>query len=100
MLLSSRVKETKTSITLKVNEKINQLTAGGRHIYNMTSGQLHVKPSIEFIESISKQLNFSKSYQYSPIAGMKKLREKFMDDVEEKEGLSLMLRSLILSLNV
>jgi aspartate aminotransferase len=87
MLLSSRVKESNTSITLKVNEKINKLTASGRHIYNMTSGQLNVKPSIEFIESISKQLNFSKSYQYSPNSGMKKLREKFMNQVEDKRGI-------------
>ncbi len=74
MILSSRVKETKASVTLKVNEKINKMSQSGKHVYNMTSGQLPFKPSSDFISTISKQLNFLKSYQYSPIAGMGELR--------------------------
>lgn len=88
MFLSSRVKEMKTSVTLKVSEKISHISQSGRHIYNMTSGQLNVRPSSEFIETISKQLNFLKSYQYSPISGMAKLREKFMSQVESKREIS------------
>lgn len=84
MILSSRVKDTKASVTLKVNEKVNLLSQSGQHVYNMTSGQLPFKPSSEFIELIQKQLNFLKSYQYSPIAGFKDLREKFISYVEEK----------------
>ena len=86
MFLSSRVKETQTSITLKVNEKINRLSSEGQHIYNMTSGQLNQKPCSKFIEEISKQLNFLKSYQYSPLAGMGKLRDKFMKHISEKRN--------------
>lgn len=89
MILSSRVKDTKASVTLKVNEKINKMAQSGKHVYNMTSGQLPFKPSSEFISTISKQLNFLKSYQYSPIAGLSELREKFIGYVERKRGLDL-----------
>lgn len=87
MQLSSRVKETKASVTLKVNEKINRMTASGEHVYNMTSGQLSFKPSSEFISAIAKQLNFLKSYQYSAISGMGKLRRKFLHYVEKKRDI-------------
>ena len=89
MMLSSRVKETKASVTLKVNEKINEMTQEGKHVYNMTSGQLPFKPSTEFVQTISKQLNFLKSYQYSPIAGMAELRQKFLKHFEARRGVSL-----------
>lgn len=86
MFLSSRIKESHTSITLKVNEKINKMAAAGLHVYNMTGGQLNQKPSASFIKAIDKQLNFLKSYQYSPLAGMEKLREKFIKKVSEKRS--------------
>lgn len=86
MILSSRIKETRTSVTLKVNDKINMLASEGQHIYNMTSGQLNQKPCGQFIDAIGKQLNFLKSYQYSPIAGMAKLRTKFIKHMESKRG--------------
>ena len=79
MILSSRVKEAQVSITLAVNEKIDQLNQNGIHVYNMTSGQLPFKPSSNFIQSILKQLNFLKSYQYAPVSGLKSLRKKFVD---------------------
>ncbi len=88
MELSSRVEAAKASITLKVNEQINEITQSGKHVYNMTMGQLDFKPSSDFVASISKQLNFLKSYQYSPIAGMVDLRKKFMSYVEEKRRVS------------
>lgn len=89
MQLSARVKETKASVTLKVNEKVNKMSASGQHVYNMTSGQLSFKPAPEFIEAISKQLNFLKSYQYSAISGMGKLRKKFVSYTEEKRDVQL-----------
>jgi aspartate aminotransferase len=89
MILSSRVKDTKASVTLKVNEKINTMAQSGKHVYNMTSGQLPFKPSSDFISTISKQLNFLKSYQYSPIAGIPELREKFINYVEKKRNIDI-----------
>lgn len=89
MILSSRVKESQASVTLQVNERVNSMVQGGRHVYNMTSGQLSFKPSSEFINSIKKQLNFLKSYQYSPIAGITELREKFIQHHSQKRELDL-----------
>lgn len=88
MYLSSRVKDAKASVTLKVNEKVNKLAASGKHIYNLTSGQLNFKPSPVFIQSLNKQLNFLKSYQYSPIAGISELREKFINYTELKRNIA------------
>jgi aspartate aminotransferase len=79
MRLSSRVKDLSDSITMKLNEKALQLTEEGRVIYNLSSGQLPIKPLSEFIDKIHHQLNFLKSYQYSPSAGFGQLREKLLD---------------------
>jgi len=89
MILSSRVKESQTSITLKVSEKVIAMAQSGKHVYNMTSGQLNMKPPSEFILHIGKQLNFLKSYQYSPISGMGVLREKFLSHFETTRGMDL-----------
>lgn len=69
MLLSSRVKGLHDSITMRLNEKAIQLTEEGKVIYNLSGGQLPIKPTVEFIDRIHHQLNFLKSYQYSPSAG-------------------------------
>jgi aspartate aminotransferase len=63
---------------MKLNEKAIQLTEEGKVIYNLSGGQLPIKPSSEFVERIHHQLNFLKSYQYSPSAGFPQLRKKLM----------------------
>jgi aspartate aminotransferase len=78
MILSSRVKGIHDSITMKLNEKAIQLTDEGKVIYNLSGGQLPIKPTHEFIEKIHHQLNFLKSYQYSPSAGFPALRKKLI----------------------
>jgi aspartate aminotransferase len=78
MLLSSRVKGIHDSITMKLNEKALQLTDEGKVIYNLSGGQLPIKPTAEFIEKIHHQLNFLKSYHYSPSAGFPGLRKKLI----------------------
>lgn len=88
MYLSSRVREANESVTLKVNEKINKLARGGKHIYNMTAGQLPFKPAPEFIKVLGQQLNFLKSYQYSSVPGSSELREKFIQYVAKKRSVS------------
>jgi len=87
MFLSSRVKDANESITLNVNEQINKLSMSGKHVYNMTAGQLPFKPAPEFIKNIQTELNFLKSYQYSPVLGFEKLRKKFIDYVEHKRSI-------------
>ncbi len=79
MLLSSRVKGIHDSITMKLNEKALQLTEEGKVIYNLSGGQLPIKPDPEFIEKIHHQLNFLKSYQYSPSGGFTALRKKLIN---------------------
>lgn len=88
MLLSSRVLNANESVTLKVNEQVSALTMSGRHVYNMTAGQLPFKPSPEFVKILERQLNFLKSYQYSPNAGFSELREKLIAHTEERRGVS------------
>lgn len=86
MLLSSRIMNASESVTLKVNERVTKLSMSGKHVYNMTAGQLPFKPSPEFIHILERQLNFLKSYQYGPNAGFGKLREKLIAHTEEKRG--------------
>ena len=78
MHLSSRVKGISDSITMRLNEKAIALTEEGKVIYNLSGGQLPIKPLSEFIEKIQHQLNFLKSYQYSPSAGFPALRKKLL----------------------
>jgi aspartate aminotransferase len=78
MLVSSRVKGIHDSITMKLNEKALQSTDEGKVIYNLSGGQIPVKPLSEFIEKIHHQLNFLKSYQYSPSSGFPALRKKLL----------------------
>lgn len=88
MQLSSRVQTSKESVTLKVNEQVTKIAMSGRHVYNMTAGQLPFKPSSEFIRELEKQLNFLKSYQYGPTAGFGKLREKLLEHTRNKRSVS------------
>lgn len=84
MILSSRVKSTVDSVTLQVNERVQKLSEEGKLVYNLTAGQLPFKPLTAFTESIKKQVNFLKSYQYAPVAGFSKLREKFINEYSRK----------------
>jgi len=87
MLLSSRVKGLSYSITMKLNEKALNMTDEGKVIYNLSGGQLPIKPLPEFIEKIHHQLNFLKSYQYSPVAGFPNLRKKLIKYTTEVRSL-------------
>lgn len=79
MRLSSRSRHLHDSITMKLNEKSLELTEAGKVIYNLSNGQLPIKPPASFIEKIHHELNFFKSYQYSPSAGFSSLRRKLLN---------------------
>jgi len=64
---------------MKLNEKSLELTEAGKVIYNLSSGQLPIKPPSTFIEKVHHELNFFKSYQYSPSAGFSALRKKLLN---------------------
>lgn len=88
-MISERIKNANESITLKLNAKAEELRKEGKKVYNLTAGQLPYKPSSTFVGTIEKQLNFLSSYQYSPVAGLKKLTEKAMNFIEETRGIEL-----------
>jgi aspartate aminotransferase len=86
MLLSNRVKTTSKSVTQRMNEEIQKMIAEGIHIYNLTAGQLPFKPTPEFINELKVQLNFLKSYQYSPVSGFRKLKDKLINHMGKRRG--------------
>lgn len=88
MELSSRVKGMAESVTLKLNSKAMELTESGKQIYNLTAGQLPFRPPQTFVESIRSELDFLKSYQYSPVAGFTELRKKILNHVESTRGIN------------
>lgn len=88
MHLSSRVKGVSDSITMQLNEKATHLADEGKMVYNLSAGQLPIKPPQEFIEKLQQQLNFLKSYQYSPVAGIPELRKKILGHHLDERKLS------------
>ena len=69
MEVSGRVQSISESITLKLNAKAIKLEEQGKLVYNLTAGQLPYRPLSDFSNLISSELDFLKSYQYSPVAG-------------------------------
>jgi aspartate aminotransferase len=72
---------------MKLNEKALDMTDEGKVIYNLSGGQLPIKPLPEFIEKVHHQLNFLKSYQYSPVSGFPNLRKKLTRSISDARGL-------------
>ena len=83
MEISSRVESISESITLKLNAKAIKLGEQGRQIFNLTAGQLPYRPLTDFSNLINEELDFLKSYQYSPVAGFPGLRDKFIANFEK-----------------
>ncbi len=88
MELSSRVKGIAESVTLKLNSKAMELAESGKQVYNLTAGQLPFRPPQDFIEAIRSELDFLKSYQYSPVSGFVELRKKIIKHIEQTRGVS------------
>lgn len=89
MNISSRVSEISESITLKLNAKAVAMAESGKHIYNLTAGQLPFRPLPEFSALIRDELDFIRSYQYSPVNGYPELREKILKNWEKTRGMEL-----------
>ncbi|MFG1484976.1 pyridoxal phosphate-dependent aminotransferase [Halobacteriovorax sp. RZ-2] len=88
MNVSKRSQEINESITLKLNAKAVAMAQEGKKVYNLTAGQLPYRPPRELVESIRGELDFLKSFQYSPVAGDSELLEKIIDYVETSRGIS------------
>lgn len=87
MELSSRVKGMQESVTLRLNSRAMELAESGKQVYNLTAGQLPFRPPQDFIEAIRSELDFLKSYQYSPVSGFVELRKKILKHIEETRGI-------------
>lgn len=87
MKLTQRAEAISESITLKLNAKAVALSDSGKKIYNLTAGQLPFRPMSEFTDLIRNELDFLKSYQYSPVAGFPELRTKLIDYVEDSRDI-------------
>ncbi len=88
MRISSPVKHITESITLKLNATAIKMAEDGKKVFNLTAGQLPFKPAEDFIESIKLELNFLKSFQYSPASGFPDLRKKILDYIEKTRNIS------------
>lgn len=88
MRLSKRVENITESVTLKLNSKAVALSEEGKQIFNLTAGQLPFRPSQDFTQQISKELEFLKSYQYSPVPGFPELRKKLVEHVEVSRSIN------------
>lgn len=89
MFVSGRVRDINESITLKLNARAMELSESGKNIYNLTAGQLPFRPMNEFVEQIKNELNFLKSFQYSPVCGFSELRKKVMSYIEKTRNIQL-----------
>ncbi|MBT7608127.1 MAG: aminotransferase class I/II-fold pyridoxal phosphate-dependent enzyme [Bacteriovoracaceae bacterium] len=88
MEVSGRVQSISESITLKLNAKAIKLEEQGKLVYNLTAGQLPYRPLSDFSNLISSELDFLKSYQYSPVAGFPALRDKFIANFEKTRNVN------------
>jgi aspartate aminotransferase len=89
MKLAQRVLEITESVTLKLNAKAVELADQGTKVYNLTAGQLPFRPLTEFTQLLRDELDFLKSYQYSPVPGFPELREKVIAEISESRGVEL-----------
>ncbi|WP_372654981.1 aminotransferase class I/II-fold pyridoxal phosphate-dependent enzyme [Halobacteriovorax sp.] len=78
MKISKRVSGISESITLKLNSLAVSMESEGKKVWNLTAGQLPFRPAVEFTESLRNELVFLNSFQYSPVPGLKDLREKVL----------------------
>lgn len=89
MKLNQRIIDSKRSVTMEVNEKVNQIKKQGEEVYNLSSGQLSFRPTPEFIQSLISQTNFLSSFQYPSVQGRKDLREKISQSYQKNRKIDL-----------
>ena len=86
MKISKRVSGISESVTLKLNSLAVSMENDGHKVWNLTAGQLPFRPAVEFTESLRNELVFLNSFQYSPVAGLKELREKVLTYFNESRA--------------
>lgn len=89
MKLSKRVSRLSESTTLKLNAQAVALAESGRKIYNLTAGQLPSRPPSNFINLVRSELDFVKSFHYTPVKGLSTLCKTIVSHHEKSRGISL-----------
>jgi aspartate aminotransferase len=89
MHISKRVQEIAESVTLKLNAKAVAMSESGKQVFNLTAGQLPYRPLNEFVDLMRNELEFLKSFQYSPVAGYEDLRKMLLNHVEKTREVTL-----------
>lgn len=88
MKLTKRVLDITESVTLKLNAKAVEMADSGKKVFNLTAGQLPFRPLPEFTQLLRDELDFLKSYQYSPVPGFVELRTKCIEMIEASRGIT------------
>jgi len=88
-LLSKRVNSLSESITLKLNAKASKMAKDGKKVYNLTAGQLPFRPLPDFVNLLRSESDFLHSFQYSPVAGLPELCEKYISHFEKTRKVSV-----------
>ena len=89
MQLSHRVQDLSESLTLKLNALATSMAEEGKEVYNLTAGQLPFRPPNDFSHLSRSDLDFLRSYQYSPVPGYPELKKKFLSHFEQTRDVSL-----------
>ena len=89
MEASKRAAQINKSITLELNAKAVSLMEQGRHVFNLTSGQLPFRPPEKFVDLLKDELGFLRSFQYGPVQGHSSLQKKIMDEFQKSRKVSL-----------
>lgn len=89
MKISQRINTIGESVTLKLNSMANELAESGKTIYNLTAGQLPIRPPQGFVDCVKNELDFLKSFQYSPVSGFQDLRLKLIEHIKTTRNLNL-----------
>ena len=89
MTLSRRSGQISESLTLALNTKALELAQLGRQVYNLTAGQLPLKPPQELMKLIKSECDNLESYQYSPVLGLPSLRKALITAFETSRRLTL-----------
>ena len=85
---STRVTRLRIPLIAKLLSKTWELQSKGVKIYNFSAGQPGFQPPIELRKYLSQLLlqDFPQLYKYTPIEGIKELREAISDDLRETYG--------------
>jgi len=89
--ISIRVRRLRTPLVAKLLSRLWELRSKGVKVYNLSAGQPGFQPPIEARQYLSQLLlqNFPELYKYTPIEGIRELREAVAEDLRENYGFEI-----------